>query len=127
VTKRPLARAAVVALAMSFSVASGCGSEKDPADTPNGCPGPPVNVAEPNSIASASFNQVCDGATSLVTWSDRAAGSPCTDARQCKPTCCYCTTDGASALTSWCDHGRCATPMEVCCATAGTPLKSCGH
>jgi len=103
-----------------------CGSGKDPADSPQGCPTGPVQVTAPNSLASASVTGACEGATTLVNWSNGAAGSACTDARQCAPTCCYCPTEGRSALTSWCDHGRCATANDVCCAVAGTPLKSCG-
>jgi hypothetical protein len=90
------------------------------------CGGSPVAVTEAGSIASASLDDGCQGATSAVTWSDGAPGSVCTDPTQCRPTCCACSTAGRSALTSWCNQGVCATPAETCCALAGTPTKSCG-
>lgn len=113
--------------ALSFAgVVAGCGSEKDPANEPQACPGAPIDVPQPTSLASASRAGACEGATALVQWGDRAQGAACTAATQCQPTCCQCGAKDQSALISWCNHGRCATPNEVCCALAGTPLKSCG-
>jgi len=90
------------------------------------CASSPVMVTEADSIASGSVNDECAGATTLVTWSNGAPGSACTDPTQCQPTCCACSTAGRSALTSWCNEGVCASPAEVCCALAGTQTKSCG-
>ena len=102
---------------------AGCSSGGGAASS---CGSSPVTVTEAGSIASASVNASCEGATSVVTWSEGAPGSACTDPTQCRPTCCACGAAGRSALTSWCNQGVCATPAEVCCALAGTPTNSCG-
>ncbi len=102
---------------------TGCSSDNRSVSS---CTSSPVAVTEPNSIASVSENGTCDGASSVVTWSNGAAGSACTDPTQCQPTCCACSTAGRSALTSWCNYGVCASPAEICCALAGTQTKSCG-
>jgi hypothetical protein len=108
-----------VLIACSIGCSSGSGAVSS-------CASSPVTVTEPGSIASASNNGGCEGATSLVTWGDGAPGSACTDPTQCRPTCCACQTAGRSALTSWCNQGVCAAPADVCCALAGTSTKSCG-
>jgi hypothetical protein len=108
----------VVSIACLVSCSGGSGASS--------CASLPITVTEAGSIASASYNDACEGATSLVTWSDGAPGSTCTDPTQCRPTCCACNTTGRSALTSWCNFGVCASPADVCRAIAGTPTKSCG-
>jgi hypothetical protein len=108
---------------MVTAVLAGCASHGEAVSS---CSAAPVAVTEADSIASGSENGSCEGVTALITWSDGAPGSACTDPTQCRPTCCACSTAGRSALTSWCNEGVCASPADVCCALAGTSTKSCG-
>ena len=91
------------------------------------CNGEPVMVAEYSSIATSSGpGRSCRAARQTVPWKSGALGSPCSGPLDCAPTCCECSNAARSALTSWCDHGKCASPNAACCALAGTPTRSCG-
>ncbi len=90
------------------------------------CVDVPIGVTEIASIASASDNYACAGAQAAFPWKDGAAGSPCAGPLDCAPVCCACAFGARHAVTSWCDHGACATAERTCCALLGTATKSCG-
>ena len=115
------------------ALASGCGSKSEqeqagpPAIGP-ACTADPVTVVEPGSIDSIgdTLANGCAEDTGFVAWKSAAVGASCQSPTDCAPVCCQCGTAGREALTSWCDHGMCATAEQVCCALLGTSLHSCG-
>jgi len=122
---------AILSAVLASAGAMSCSSESTPTNShPTqgpACTGSPISVTEMDAVDSAgdTLNNICllDGES--VSWKTGAPGTGCQGPADCAPVCCQCAAAGHEALTSWCDHGTCATAEQVCCALLGTTLHSC--
>src|SRR5215470_17856498 len=115
----------VGALLASLSFVA-CGSSGSKATLPPTatCVDSPVSATEPNSVTSISENvdTTCASVVGFEPWKMGATGSACTDPLDCTPVCVPCPNGTHHTLATWCDQGHCASPADVACMIAGTPL-----
>jgi hypothetical protein len=97
---------------MVVAVLAGCASHGEAVSS---CSSSPVAVTEAGSIASGSEDGSCEGATDLITWSDGAAGSACTDPTQFRPTCCALAGHRPTAVVTETDLRRARGPESTGC------------
>jgi hypothetical protein len=120
-----LAAFAAVVVACSAGAARP-GAEAAPTAQATACQGP-THTVEPLWKLATSGVRGAECAKGQAWTGTAAPGAACAHPTECRPVCCACVNGGASALTAWCDEGKCATPEAACCALAGTATYSCGQ